>query len=58
MGFLYRVARLRLWERLHLDRSQVRYFGHVIPMPPEILTGKVFWTCPSGGDTREVKSVS
>lgn len=58
IGCLYRVARLRLWECLHFDRSQVRYFGHVIQMPPEILTGKVFWTCPSGGDTLERSSLS
>lgn len=58
MGFLYRLARLRLWEHLHLGSSQVRYFGHVIQMPPEILTGKVFWTCPSGGHTLERSSLS
>lgn len=59
ISFLYKVAGLRPGELLHLDGSQVRYFGHVIQMPPESLSGKVF--SDSGADlrhTREIKSVS
>ena len=64
MGFLRRVAGLSLRDRvrssvirerlkvepllLRIERSQLRWFGHLVRMPPGRLPGEVFWACPTG----------
>ena len=64
MSFLRRVAGLSLRDRvrssaireglrvepllLHIERSQLRWFGHLTRMPPGRLPGKVFRACPAG----------
>jgi len=63
MSFLRRVAGLSLRDRvrstdirrelglepllLHVERSQLRCFGHLIRMPPGQLPLEVFWACPT-----------
>ena len=58
MSFLHRVAGLSLrdrvrssviWEELgvdplllHVERSQIRWLGHLVRMPPGVLPGEVF----------------
>ena len=64
MGFLRRVAGISLRDRvrssitrerlgvepllLHLERSQLRWFGHLVWMPPERLPRKVLDARPTG----------
>uniref|UniRef100_A0A674MGB6 Reverse transcriptase domain-containing protein n=1 Tax=Takifugu rubripes TaxID=31033 RepID=A0A674MGB6_TAKRU len=64
MSFLRRVAGLSLrdrvrssaiWEELgveslllRIERSQMRWLGHLVTMPPGRLPGEVFRACPSG----------
>uniref|UniRef100_A0A8C6M0A0 Reverse transcriptase domain-containing protein n=1 Tax=Nothobranchius furzeri TaxID=105023 RepID=A0A8C6M0A0_NOTFU len=64
MSFLRRVAGLSLRHRvrssvigeglgvdpllLHIERSQSRWLGHLIRMPPGRLPGEVFWARPTG----------
>ncbi|TWW60112.1 hypothetical protein D4764_05G0002020 [Takifugu flavidus] len=64
MSFLRRVAGLSLrdrvrssaiWEELgveslllRVERSQMRWLGHLVRMPPGRLPGEVFRACPSG----------
>ena len=64
MSFLRRVAGLSLRDRvrssaireglrvepllLHIERSQLRWFGHLTRMPPGRLLGEVFRACPTG----------
>ena len=64
MSFLRRVAGLSLRDRvrssvilerlrvepllLHIERSQLRWFGHLVRMSPGRLPGEVFWACPPG----------
>ncbi|KAL4004686.1 hepatocyte cell adhesion molecule [Sarotherodon galilaeus] len=63
MGFLRRVAGLSLRDRvrslaiqeglrvetllLHIERSQLSWFGHLMRMPPERLLSEVFRACPT-----------
>ncbi|TWW77033.1 hypothetical protein D4764_12G0004230 [Takifugu flavidus] len=63
MSFLRRVAGLSLrdrvrnsaiWEKLgvepvllRIERSQMRWLGHLVRMPPVHLPGEVFRACPS-----------
>ncbi|TWW77580.1 hypothetical protein D4764_12G0009700 [Takifugu flavidus] len=65
MSFLRRVAGLSLRDRvrssairealgvepllLHVERSQMRWLGHLVRMPP----GEVFRACPSGCCARD-----
>ncbi|TWW55291.1 hypothetical protein D4764_09G0003400 [Takifugu flavidus] len=64
MSFLRRVAGLCLRDRvrssaireelgvepllLRVERSQMRWLGHLVRMPPGCLPGEVFRACPSG----------
>ncbi|TWW56792.1 hypothetical protein D4764_08G0007790 [Takifugu flavidus] len=64
MSFLRRVAGLSLRDRvrssaireelgvesllLRVERSQMRWLGHLVRMPPGRLPGEVFRACPSG----------
>uniref|UniRef100_A0A3B5KJ05 Transposase Tc1-like domain-containing protein n=1 Tax=Xiphophorus couchianus TaxID=32473 RepID=A0A3B5KJ05_9TELE len=64
MGFLRRVAGLSLRDRvrssvireelrvepllLHIERSQLRWLGHLVRMPPGRLPGEVFQARPTG----------
>uniref|UniRef100_A0A8C6KH39 Reverse transcriptase domain-containing protein n=1 Tax=Nothobranchius furzeri TaxID=105023 RepID=A0A8C6KH39_NOTFU len=64
MSFLRRVARLSLRDRvrsldireglgvepllLRIERSHLRWFGHLVRMPPGRLPGEVFRACPAG----------
>ncbi|TWW73461.1 hypothetical protein D4764_15G0008550 [Takifugu flavidus] len=64
MSFLRRVAGLSLRDRvrssaiqeelgvepllLRFERSQMRWLGHLVRMPPGHLPGEVFRACPSG----------
>uniref|UniRef100_A0A8C6LDH0 Reverse transcriptase domain-containing protein n=1 Tax=Nothobranchius furzeri TaxID=105023 RepID=A0A8C6LDH0_NOTFU len=64
MSFLRRVAGLSLRDRvrssdireglgvepllLRIERSQLRWFGHLVRMPPGRLPGEVFRACPAG----------
>ncbi|TWW67270.1 hypothetical protein D4764_02G0003110 [Takifugu flavidus] len=64
MSFLRRVAGLSLRDRvrssaireelgvepllLRVERSQMRWLGHLVRMPPGCLPGEVFRACPSG----------
>ena len=64
MSFLRRVAGRSLRDRvrssvtreelrvepllLHIERSQLRWLGHLYRMPPGRLPGKVFRACPTG----------
>ncbi|KAJ0009346.1 hypothetical protein NQD34_001048 [Periophthalmus magnuspinnatus] len=64
MGFLCRVAGRTLRDRvrssvtqeelgvepllLHVERSQLRWLGHLLRMPPGRLPREVFWACPTG----------
>ncbi|XP_061618152.1 uncharacterized protein LOC133471975 [Phyllopteryx taeniolatus] len=64
MSFLRRVSGLSLRDRvrssviredlrvepllLRIERSQMRWLGHLIRMPPGRLPGEVFRTCPTG----------
>ena len=64
MSFLRRVAGLSLRDRvrssdirerlrvepllLHVERSQLRWLGHLVRMPPGRLPLEVFRACPSG----------
>ncbi|XP_051936482.1 uncharacterized protein LOC127610385 [Hippocampus zosterae] len=64
MSFLRRVSGLSLRDKvrssvireglrvepllLHIERSQMRWLGHLIRMPPERLPGEVFRACPTG----------
>ena len=64
MSFLRRVAGVSLRDRvrssvirerlgvepllLHLERSQLRWFGHLVRMPPERLPREVLEACPTG----------
>jgi len=64
MGFLHRVSGLSLRDRvrssvireglgverllLHIERSQMRWLGHLLRMPPGRLPGEVFWARPTG----------
>ena len=64
MSFLRRVAGISLRDRvrssvirerlgvepllLHLERSQLRWFGHLVRMPPERLPREVLAACPLG----------
>ena len=68
MGFLRRVAGLSLRDRvrssvireglgvepllLHVERSQLRWLGHLFRMPPGRLPGEVFRARPTGGRPR------
>ncbi|TWW62393.1 hypothetical protein D4764_04G0010400 [Takifugu flavidus] len=63
MSFIPRVAALSLRDRvrssaireelgvetllLHVERSQMRWLGHLDRMPPVLLPGEVFRACPS-----------
>ncbi|TWW71626.1 hypothetical protein D4764_16G0001230 [Takifugu flavidus] len=63
LSFLRRVAGLPLRDRvrssaireelgvepllLHVERSQMRWLGHLVRMPPGRLPGEVFRACPS-----------
>ncbi|TWW74403.1 hypothetical protein D4764_14G0004060 [Takifugu flavidus] len=65
MSFLRRVAGLSLRDRvrssaireelgvepllLRVERSQMKWLGHLVRMPPGSLPGEVFRACPSGG---------
>ncbi|TWW77616.1 hypothetical protein D4764_12G0010060 [Takifugu flavidus] len=69
MSFLRRVAGLSLRDRvrssaireelgvepllLRVERSQMRWLGHLVRMPPGRLPGEVFRACPSGRRPRE-----
>ncbi len=33
---------------LHFEKSQLRWFGHLILMPPECFPMEVFQACPTG----------
>ena len=64
MSFLRRVSGLSLRDRvrssdirerlkvepllLRIERSQMRWFGHLVRMPPGRLPGEVFRACPTG----------
>ncbi|XP_055016887.1 AP-5 complex subunit sigma-1 isoform X2 [Boleophthalmus pectinirostris] len=64
MSFLRRVAGRSLRDRvrssvtreelgvepllLHVERSQLRWLGHLFRMPPGRLPQEVFWACPTG----------
>nr|XP_049577496.1 glycine receptor subunit alpha-3 isoform X1 [Syngnathus scovelli] len=64
MSFLRRMSGLSLRDRvrssvirerlgvesllLHVERSQMRWLGHLIRMPPGRLPGEVFRACPAG----------
>uniref|UniRef100_A0A3B3QX38 Reverse transcriptase domain-containing protein n=1 Tax=Paramormyrops kingsleyae TaxID=1676925 RepID=A0A3B3QX38_9TELE len=64
MSFLHRVAGLSLRDRvrssfiqdglrvepllLRIERSQMRWLGLLLRMPPGRLPGEVFWACPTG----------
>ena len=64
MSFLRRVAGLSLRDRvrssvireelgvdpllLRVERSQMRWLGHLVRMPPGRLPGEVFWARPTG----------
>ncbi|XP_054656606.1 uncharacterized protein LOC129194983 [Dunckerocampus dactyliophorus] len=64
MSILRRVAGLTLRDRvrssvireelrvepllLHIERSQLRWLGHLVRMPPGRLPGEVFRACPAG----------
>ena len=64
IGFLRRVSGLSLRDRvrssviregfgvepllLRIERSQMRWLGHLVRMPPGRLPGEVFRACPSG----------
>ena len=64
MSFLRRVAGISLRDRVkssviceilrvepllpHLERSQLRWFGHLVEMPPERLHRVVLVACPTG----------
>ncbi|TWW71210.1 MAGUK p55 subfamily member 7 [Takifugu flavidus] len=64
MSFLRRVAGLSLRDRvrssaireelgvelllLRVERSQMRWLGHLVRMSPGRLPGEVLWACPSG----------
>uniref|UniRef100_A0A3B3HQU3 Reverse transcriptase domain-containing protein n=1 Tax=Oryzias latipes TaxID=8090 RepID=A0A3B3HQU3_ORYLA len=64
MSFLRRVAGRSLRDRvrslvtrgelgvepllLHIERSQLRWLGHLVRMPPGRLPGEVFRACPTG----------
>nr|XP_049580440.1 charged multivesicular body protein 1a isoform X2 [Syngnathus scovelli] len=64
MSFLRRMSGLSLRDRvrssvirerlgvesllLHVERSQMRWLGHLIRMPPGRLPGEVFRACPTG----------
>ncbi|TWW64209.1 hypothetical protein D4764_03G0012170 [Takifugu flavidus] len=64
MSFLHRVAGFSLRDRvrssaireelgvepllLRVERSQMRWLGHLVRMPPGRLPGEVFRACPSG----------
>uniref|UniRef100_A0A8C6Q6L6 Reverse transcriptase domain-containing protein n=1 Tax=Nothobranchius furzeri TaxID=105023 RepID=A0A8C6Q6L6_NOTFU len=64
MSFLRRVAGLSLRDRvrssvileglgvdpllLPIERSQLRWLGHLVRMPPGCLPGEVFWARPTG----------
>ncbi|TWW81643.1 hypothetical protein D4764_01G0014580 [Takifugu flavidus] len=64
MSFLRRVAGLSLRDRVRssaireelgvkplllcVERSQIRWLGHLVKMPPGRLPGEVFRACPSG----------
>uniref|UniRef100_A0A3P9DSK2 IRG-type G domain-containing protein n=1 Tax=Maylandia zebra TaxID=106582 RepID=A0A3P9DSK2_9CICH len=37
---------------LHIERSQLRWFGHLTRMPPGHLLGEVFQACPTGRRSR------
>ncbi|TWW59434.1 hypothetical protein D4764_06G0009640 [Takifugu flavidus] len=66
MSFLRRVAGLSLGDRvrssaireelgvepllLRVERSQMRWLGHLVRMPPGRLPGEAFRACPSGSD--------
>ncbi|TWW66924.1 hypothetical protein D4764_20G0009560 [Takifugu flavidus] len=69
MSFLCRVAGLSLRDRvrrsaireelgvepllLRVERSQMRWLGHLVRMPPGRLPGEVLRACPSGRRPRE-----
>ena len=69
MSFLHRGIRLSLRDRvssldlqdrlraelllLHVQRSQLRWFRHLIRMPPGRLPGEVFQACPSRRKPRD-----
>lgn len=47
-----RVRSLGIWRELlllHLEMSQLGWFGHLIRMPPRRLLLEVFRACPTGG---------
>ena len=64
ISFLRRMAGISLRDRvrssvirerlgvepllLHLERSQLRWFGHLVRMPPERLPREVLDACPTG----------
>lgn len=33
---------------LHVERSQLRWFVHLVRMTPGHIPGEVFWACPTG----------
>ncbi|TWW63632.1 hypothetical protein D4764_03G0006400 [Takifugu flavidus] len=50
-----RVRSSAIWEELgveplilRVERSQMRWLGHLVRMPPGRLPGEVFRACPSG----------
>lgn len=58
MSFLHRVAGLHLWKEdeklfiiellvLHIEMSQLRWFEHLVRMPPGRLPEDMFWICQS-----------
>ncbi|GAA6107076.1 uncharacterized protein LOC111191400, partial [Tachysurus ichikawai] len=74
MSFLRRVAGRSLTDRvrssgtreelrvepllLHIERSQLRWLGHLFRMTPGRLPGEVFRACPNGRRPRELEEVS
>lgn len=54
MIFICRVGSLDIWEELgvellllHIKRSQLRRFRHLVRIPFKRLPGEVIWACPS-----------
>lgn len=41
---------------LHIERSMLRWLGHLIRMPPTLLLGEVFQACPTGRRSRGRRS--
>lgn len=41
-------GRTQFYSSIHVERSQLRWFRHLVRMPPRFHLGEVFWACPSG----------